>query len=254
MGKRKKKEEEHLNHERWLVSYADFITLMFAFFVTMYASSRVDSQKMGYVMDSIQKAFGAIPISEVSGGERSLLNNMSAPANPSLISDKGSGTEESAMKEAAEEIKKSLEAKGNGAGEAVSITINERGMTISIADKVFFNTGQAIIREDVKPILGDIAQTLLKLPNHIRIEGHTDNVPINTPQFPSNWELSAVRATSIIRYFLTHYPFDPKKLSAAGYGEYRPIASNSSEEDRAKNRRVDLVILRSKTEKEEEPR
>ncbi|MEW6327190.1 MAG: flagellar motor protein MotB [Thermodesulfobacteriota bacterium] len=252
MGK-KKKHEEHANHERWLVSYADFITLLFAFFVTMYASSRVDGTKMGYVVDSIQRAFGTIPLSEISGGGRSIMPGANVPAQPSFVSDKGAGYEEAAMKETAEEIKKSLEAKGDGSEQSVGISLNERGMVISIADKVFFDIGQAAIREDVKPILDEIAQILLKTPNQIRIEGHTDNIPINTPQFPSNWELSTARATSIIRHFLTRYPFDPRKLSAAGYGEYRPIALNDNEDGRSKNRRVDIVILRSKTGQEEEP-
>ncbi|MEW5947860.1 MAG: flagellar motor protein MotB [Thermodesulfobacteriota bacterium] len=251
MGK-KKKHEEHANHERWLVSYADFITLLFAFFVTMYASSRVDGQKMGYVMDSIQRAFGAIPLSEVSGGGRSIIPGANVPAQPSFVSDKGAGYKEAEMKKAAEEIKKSLEAKEKGLNQAVSISIDERGMVISIADKVFFDTGLATIREDVKPVLDEIARTLLRAPNHIRIEGHTDNVPINTPQFPSNWELSTARASAIIRHLLTYHPFDPRKLSAAGYGEYRPVAPNDNEDGRSKNRRVDIVILNSKGEGEPE--
>lgn len=251
---RKKKHEEHVNHERWLVSYADFITLLFAFFVTMYASSRVDGTKMGYVVDSIQKAFGAIPLSEVSGGGNSVMPNVTSTSRPGVVSVSSGGAEKENVQKAAEEVKKALETDKSSTNQAVTVATNERGLVISIADKVFFDPGQATIREEVKPALDSIAKALLKVHNHIRIEGHTDNVPINTPQFPSNWELSTSRATAIIRHFLTKYPFDPKKLSAAGYGEYRPLVPNNAYSERIKNRRVDIVILNSKTGTIEEPR
>lgn len=252
---KKKKHEEHVNHERWLVSYADFITLLFAFFVTMYASSREDGTKMGYVLDSIHKAFGVIQLTEKGGGGNSVMENAKGGDKPSIVTDMGS-YEEKTMQETAEEIKQELEKGqgGTGAEKAVNVTANERGLVISIADKVFFDPGQASLREEVKPVLDKVAQTLLKVPNHIRIEGHTDNIPINTLQFPSNWELSSARATSIIRHFLFKYPFDPKKLSAAGYGEYRPIASNSTQEGRLRNRRVDIVIINSRLGEKEEPK
>ncbi len=253
MGK-KKKHEEHVNHERWLVSYADFITLLFAFFVVMYASSRVDGKKMGYVVDSIQRAFGAIPLSEVSGGGTGVMSGIPSPAQHSFVSDMGAGTEKVAMEETAQEIKSSLEKGTKDVNQSVNISVSERGLVISVADKVFFDPGQAAIREEVKPALDSIAQSLLKIPNHIRIEGHTDNAPISTAQFPSNWELSTARAAAIIRHFLTKFPFDPRKLSAAGYGEYRPVASNDSPEGRTKNRRVDIVMLHSQLGKTEEPR
>ncbi|MFH1146510.1 MAG: flagellar motor protein MotB [Pseudomonadota bacterium] len=261
---RKKKHEDHVNHERWLVSYADFITLLFAFFVTMYASSREDGTKMGYVLDSIHRAFGVIQLSEKGGGGNSVMENAKGGDTPSIITDMGT-YEQKTMEETAKEIKQELEkgqsgtgakktVSGTGAEKAVSVTANERGLVISIADKVFFDPGQAAIRDEVNPVLDKVAQALLKVPNHIRIEGHTDNIPINTPQFPSNWELSSGRATSIIRHFLSKYPFDPKKLSAAGYGEYRPIASNSTQEGRLRNRRVDIVIMNSKLGEKEEPK
>lgn len=250
---RKKKHEEHVNHERWLVSYADFITLLFAFFVTMYASSRVDGTKMGYVLDSIQKAFGAIPLAEIGGGGNNVLPNMDSSFKPSLVSSDQSSSEKSTMAKAAQEIKQNLE-KDQEALKGISISSSERGLVISVADKVFFDPGQATIRGDVKPALDSIGKALFKVPNPIRVEGHTDNQPINTPQFPSNWELSTARSTAIIRYLLTKFWFDPRKLSAAGYGEYRPVAPNNTPEGRDKNRRVDIIILNSKYVKAEEPK
>ena len=133
----------------------------------------------------------------------------------------------------------------------MSFILQERGLVIRVSDQFFFHTGEAAIRPDVLPFLKVLGQTLQGMDNSIRIEGHTDNVPINTVQFPSNWELSTARATTIIRYFITNFQFDPQKLSAAGYGEYRPVAANDTSEGRDQNRRVDVVILNSQEKKNE---
>lgn len=252
---RKKKHEEHVNHERWLVSYADFITLLFAFFVVMYASSRVDSKKMGSVSDSLQHAFGPIgPIINWGvapgggGGPGVISSSVPAPAQShSPMSMEIGNDVETHLKEVVEEIKTSIRAQGGGPDQGISVYTSQQGLIISIADKVLFNPGQAAIREEVKPFLDKIAKALLKTHENIRVEGHTDNMPISTPQFPSNWELSTGRSTSIIRYFLANYSFDPQKLSAAGYGEYRPLAPNDTEAGRIRNRRVDIVILNVKS-------
>jgi len=120
------------------------------------------------------------------------------------------------------------------------------GLVIRVPERLFFDSGDASVHPEVIPILNVLAQSLEKIPNSIRVEGHTDNVPINTARFPSNWELSTARATAIIRHFLTHFHFDPNRLSAAGYAEFRPVAVNTNPEGRLQNRRVDVVILSGK--------
>jgi chemotaxis protein MotB len=131
-----------------------------------------------------------------------------------------------------------------GLSTAVTVQHEERGLVVRFADQVFFDLGKADLKPEALAILNKIGPILKDIPNPIRIEGHTDNLPIKTAQFPSNWELSVHRATSVIRYMVEELDFDPTKLSAAGYGEYRPVRPNDSAENRAMNRRVDIVIMR----------
>ena len=253
---RKKKAEEHENLERWLVSYADFITLLFAFFVTMYASSRVDEQKMGSAVESLQRALGAVIAVPVPSRQAGVFHDYANPVQVTIVPIGAPHGKE--VEKLAQEVKKKIEGpQGKGGGKAgaqayqVSLLVQERGLVIRISDQFFFHIGEAAIRPEVRPFLKAIGQTLQDMDNSIRIEGHTDNVPINTVQFPSNWELSTARATTIIRYFLTNFQFDPQKLSAAGYGEYRPVAANDTPQGRDQNRRVDVVILNSQEKKNE---
>ncbi len=253
---RKKKAEEHENLERWLVSYADFITLLFAFFVTMYASSRVDEQKMGSAVESLQRALGAVIAVPVPSRQAGVFHDFSNPVQVTIVPIGAPHAQE--VNKLAQELKKKIEGpQGKGGKKAgaqayqVSFILQERGLVIRVSDQFFFQIGEAAIRPEVQPFLKVLGQTLQGLDNSIRIEGHTDNVPINTAQFPSNWELSTARATTIIRYFLTNFQFDPQKLSAAGYGEFRPIAANDTPEGRDQNRRVDVVILNSQEKKNE---
>jgi len=132
---------------------------------------------------------------------------------------------------------------GFSATEPVSMEINERGLVIHIVESSLFESGQAVLKPEALSVLDKIAAEIKDLPNQVRVEGHTDDRPIATTRFPSNWELSSARATSVVRYLIGRYAFSPEKLSALGFGEYRPIAPNTSEENRAKNRRVDIVVL-----------
>ena len=134
----------------------------------------------------------------------------------------------------------------------IKFLIDKRGLVMRVPESFFFDSGQASLRPEVIPIINVLGKSLAKIPNHIRIEGHTDSVPIRTPQFPSNWELSTARATTIVRYLLTHFQFQPHRLSATGYAEFHPIAPNTTPEGRLQNRRVDMVIL-STGEAETEP-
>jgi chemotaxis protein MotB len=235
---RKKPHEEHENHERWLVSYADFITLLFAFFVVMYAISQVDNKKLGKLARSMQSAFDIRAINPanqkltladgVFQGTTQPIAPLVLPSNPT-------------PEEVQEEIKKQLQEADSL--DKVHFKQDERGLTISLVEAGFFDPGAAAIKSSSVKILEAIAQVILPLPNQIRIEGHTDNTPIHTAQFPSNWELSTARATSVIAYLTTHFKVEPFRLSAAGYGEYRPTATNSTPEGRAANRRVDIIVL-----------
>jgi len=258
---KKRREEEYDNLDRWLVSYADFITLMFAFFVTMYAISRVDEAKLGSMVESLQRALGStILLHENKKQDPGVFENSDKPIDVAILPlaiNKGQGRED--FETLAAEIRKNMEEGRNNNGAQADVDLNQlkfifdkRGLILRFSERFFFDSGDASIRPDVAPMLHIIAGSLEKIPNHIRIEGHTDSVPIRTARFPSNWELSTARATSIVHYLLTHHQFEPTRLSAAGYGEFRPIATNDSSDGRSQNRRVDIVIL-SGRERESEP-
>jgi chemotaxis protein MotB len=264
MARRKKKhEEEHENMERWLVSYADFITLLFAFFVTMYSVSRVDGKKMGSAVESLQRALGSVIAVQTTQREPGVFQVSRTPSMVNITPIQGAkgrlyGEREN-FEKLAREIKKEVDSLPKPKADATAANPNQitflfekRGMVIRVSEHLFFKSGDASILPEFLPILEVLGRTLEQIPNHIRIEGHTDSVPINTPRFPSNWELSTARATGVLRYLLTHFHFSPENLSATGYAEFHPVDSNATAEGRFQNRRVDLVILNSK-EMESEP-
>jgi chemotaxis protein MotB len=248
---RKKKHPEHANHERWLVSYADFITLLFAFFVVMYAMSQVDLKKLGKLTKSMQSAFDTrvfdsgsqkLSLSEgISEGvaQQKIMEPMAPLVTP------GNATFDKIQKKVEEKL---IDEKFQ---DKVHFKTDKRGLVISLVEAGFFNSGEAEMKGSSLKILDAIAQSVMPLPNQIRIEGHTDNTPIHTDRYPSNWELSTARATYVIAYLTSHYEFVPHRLSAAGYGEFRPVSSNSTFEGRAANRRVDIVILSEAAERQE---
>ncbi len=258
--KKKHHEEEHENLERWLVSYADFITLLFAFFVTMYAISRVDEKKLGSMVESLHRALGSTILTQSSPPDPGIFQTSGYPMEVNIApasKDKGVSSED--FEKLAQNIRQKMAEKmgtnGSHGGASLSqlkFIIDRRGLVLRFSERFFFDSGDASIRPEVVPLLTILAHSLETLPNHIRIEGHTDSVPIRTARFPSNWELSTARATSIVHHFLTHHRFEPNRLSAAGYGEFRPIAQNNTAEGRSQNRRVDIVIL-SAREGENEP-
>ncbi|MEW5976537.1 MAG: flagellar motor protein MotB [Acidobacteriota bacterium] len=249
MARRRRRREEHANHERWLVSYADFITLLFAFFVTMYAISQVDAKKLGQLVDSMHSAFDS-RVFEARSDKLNLADGITRgidqqklvePISPPMI--------DPAFKRIREAVEQRLIR--DKSIDKVHFTLDRRGLVISLTEAGFFDPGHAELKGSSLAILDVIAQSVLTLPNQLRVEGHTDTTPINTPRFPSNWELSTARATYVISYLTTHFPFSPRRLSAAGYGEYRPIASNATAEGRALNRRVDLIVLSEAAERQE---
>ena len=250
MARRKKRHEEHVNHERWLVSYADFITLLFAFFVTLYAISQVDAAKLGKLVDSMQSAFDSKAFE--AGSPKLSLNDGQAKGveQQRLVEPISPPVAPSRTLMAIQAVLHDKLVRAHFV-DRVGMAQERRGLVISLTEAGFFDPGHAELMESSHVVLDAIADSLLSTPNRLRIEGHTDTRPIHTAQFPSNWELSTARAIYILSYFRKHFEFDPAKVSIAGYGEYRPIAPNDTPEGRAKNRRVDIVIL-SEAERQEE--
>ena len=250
---RKKKHPEHVNHERWLVSYADFITLLFAFFVVMFAASNTDKKKAGQVAHSVQSAFSELGIFSPAGKVIPLSEDGVVPTTAKMVIGdlKNSiSSAQSAKPRSISELKTQIESdlKEQVENKSIRISQSERGLTISLSEAGFFNPGSEVMQPKGTAVLDKIVEHLLSLPNPVRIEGHTDNTPIHTAQFPSNWELSTARATHVLHYLIDS-KVSPLRLSPAGYGENWPVASNETAEGRAANRRVDLVILSDSSQK-----
>ncbi len=250
---RKKAPEKAPNHERWLVSYADFITLLFAVFVTLYAMSQVDKRKVEEVAASYRSAFGLI--SGTPPGKVEVIPNSNPlvlPSErqkemnrPSSGADEGNATLAARQNEY-RELRASLDQLIEGdkkIRDNVEVELTTRGLVISLKAAGLFKAGSAKIRKNAYPLLRRIADILQPLDPRISFEGNTDSTPVNSPQFHSNWELSVASATSVAEYFLGRYDFSPEKLSITGYGQYHPVADNSTEKGRERNRRVDIVLL-----------
>jgi len=255
---RRKKHEEHVNHERWLVSYADFITLLFGLFVVLYASSQVDKRKIGRLALSIQVAFQEMGVFDTSSTQVPLNDSEAIPFSQVQVVEntersadmrrfvqpmKGqpSSSPNSPLKSIQDELEKALAPEIRD--KVVEVKARREGLVVSLREIGFFVSGSAALRPSSKGAIDRLAAVLKTRTEALRIEGHTDNVPIHNQQFGSNWELSTARASDLIKVFIVHYGFEPQRLSAAGYAEFHPSASNDSAEGRARNRRVDIVIL-----------
>ncbi len=237
----------HTNHERWLVSYADFITLMFAFFVVMYSTSKADLKKQAQVANSIDSAFrtlGLFQQNPTKNGAAGLAHNQEGPVVPMNIVMGDELMAPPAVKVDLQEIQERLSGMLSNqiAQHIVSMRIGRDGLVISLREAGFYDSGSAVVHESSLPTLRKIAESLAGTPYDLRIEGHTDNVPIHTEQFDSNWELSTARATRLARIFIAD-GFAPHRLSASGFAEFHPVAPNESAEGRGQNRRVDIIVL-----------
>ena len=238
---RRKQEEEHENHERWMVSYADFLTLLSAFFVVMYAISSVNEGKYRVLSESIVSAFRNETVS--SGGQSIVVIQASSSqpkqVEPNKTQDLAKQRQREKMRNVAKDI---LEVLAPLVQEGkVRVLETTRGVTIEINDSILFSPGQAQLHPTSVKAMQAVAEVLAASDFPIIIEGHTDNVPINTLQFPSNWELSAVRATTVLRLF-ADAGVGAERLTAIGYGETRPVEPNLLAEGRARNRRVTIMI------------
>lgn len=236
---RKKRHEEHVNNERWLVSYADFITLLFAFFTTMYAISTVDKKKMGKLVDSVSVALHHI------GKPKSIMDpSMPNPWQPSgSLQDPlpgGSKRPDRALAELAQAMAKLAESQGGDA--RFQVRMEPRGVVLSLGEAALFSQGDVRLRQQGLTTLDAITRLLLQNPHPVVVEGHTDERGGVKPS--ANWKLSTERAVNVLSYMVEQHGYPPTKLAAAGYGQYHPIGDNRTKEGQAQNRRVDLVILR----------
>ncbi len=250
---RRKPEEEHDNHERWLVSYADFITLLFAFFVVMYALSSVNEGKYRILSESMATAFRNVQVVGDTAPLPVAINPpIPLPKKPSGVlkaPDVAKQKQRDTMRNVAKDIldvMAPLIEQGK-----VRVIETSRGVTIEINDSILFSPGQAPLQPPLIKAMSAIAEVLAPTEFPITIEGHTDNVPINTPQFPSNWELSAVRATTVLRLFADS-GVAAERLTAIGYADTRPVEPNVLADGRARNRRVTILIDSTVPEKGQE--
>ncbi len=239
MSKKKKAHhEEHENLERWLITYADLITLLLGLFVVLYSMSQIDLNKYQQWISAFSQLFGGGGV--LSGGKGILVT----PSPPKSGSDAVAGTSQTQSNQAQQKLELQLNAilSSGIQSKKVILTTSPEGLTIHLLERLLFESGSADLKPEAKAVLDTLAEVLKFLPNKIRIEGHTDDRPIKSARFPSNWHLSVARALNTA-YYLMNKGVSPEKISIAGYSEYRPIAPNDSEENRAKNRRVDIVII-----------
>ncbi len=223
--RRRRKSKEHANHERWLVSYADFITLLFAFFVVMFASSETNKAKARKVSASVEKAFGkSVTAQKTEPKQASVADSQFADLTPSLhlLED-----------QLADELRTGK----------MRLNLEPRGLVITLGEAAFFAPGEDRVQSNAFASLEKVAGALGKLPNPVRLEGHSDSTPIHSARFSSNWELSTARAVQVLKALEERYGTDRFRLSAAGYADTVPVDRNDSDSARARNRRVDLVVL-----------
>lgn len=260
---RRKKHEEHENLERWLVSYADFITLLFAFFVVMYSISSVNEGKYRVLSDSMVKAFSnpagikpikigdpiKAPISEIDRNNAQASRTQPFTPMPPPDAAKDKEKEEQARAEAVQAQQLNAVADELDVGlksmidkNLIKVNRDKKWVEVEMNTSILYSSGSAAVQEAALPVLRTLAKILKGKSYNIQVEGFTDNVPIKTENFPSNWELSASRAASVVHVF-TDEGVAPERMSAIGFGEYRPVADNASEEGRNKNRRVTVVVL-----------
>lgn len=237
MAKKRSAPDEPRGDE-WLATYSDTVTLLLTFFVLMYSMATVDTEKM----NKMSEAFQVVMKGQAAD---SLLEYNLYNGNVPLI---GGETPVEEVVEGDEvepsmyfQVKKFVEE--YDLSEVVDIINSERGIVIQLRDNILFETSSSALRNDSKTILDKISTLIGSLPNNIFIEGHTDNRPINTSEFPSNWELSVDRAVNVVRYFVEARGLEANRFSAAGYGEFQPIAPNDTLENMAKNRRVNILIM-----------
>lgn len=256
----KKKHPEHVNLERWLVSYADFITLLFAFFVVMYSIANQDKAKIKQIVQSIEKSFfGSSGKLDLGTGQSvNIMSNPSSTRGRVLDMPMGHTAAEKENTPELEEIAKRIEDtlayqfQTTDFKDVFEMTYDDRGLVIRMSANRIYKQGQEGIDIKYLPLIDKMAEVIFQTKRLIRIEGHTDNTPLGEGgKFPTNWELSSARAAWIVRYLVAKFQFPARRLSAAGYADGRPIADNKTEAGRAQNRRIEIVVTNVKDRGEE---
>jgi chemotaxis protein MotB len=230
---RPRKQDDHENADRWLLTYADLITLLLGLFVILYTVSKIDGEKYGRIIAALGGIFGRDPATVVA-------------ASP-VIGPTGAAPARTERFKVERAIASSIPIDNS----TISVTQNERGVTVHIMDELLFASGSADLKPGALALLSNLAAALRTLPNDIRVEGHTDDVPIQTAQFPSNWHLSVARAVNTAHYMVNTCHLVPERVSVVGYSSYHPLVPNSSDANRAKNRRVDIVIITDVVQKQD---
>lgn len=233
MGRRRGEEEHAGNHERWLLTYADLITLLMIFFILMYTMANVDKKKFADLSASLSAAF--------IGQQAS--NQIIPQDSPGPSITPGKSGEKKKMDDVEKKLRRLV--KEQGLQDKIKLSQEERGLVISLKETLLFDLGSADVKTHARNVIVKIGKILITLPNAIRTEGHTDNLPISTRDFPSNWELSTARATNVVKVLVDDVNYPPNLLSATGYGEFRPLVQNTSNYNRQQNRRVDIIVVRS---------
>ena len=234
---RKKKhaaQGEEEGGEAWLLPYSDLMTLLLAVFIVLFAVSQVNEQKAQMMSEAFTDQMMT---------QRFADAKVTAEGQTSTNTTGGAISEEQQMEQLKEELDARLKSENLTA--SVTTKIDERGLVVSLSNAIIFDPGSAEIKKENVNVLLEIADTVSVMNNFIRIEGHTDNVPMNSSQYPSNWDLSVARAANVVRLLTTQSKITPDRLIAVGYGEYRPIDDNSTEAGRAKNRRIDIIVMSS---------
>lgn len=258
--RRHEEHEEHENHERWLITYADMITLLMVLFIVLFAIGQTDLAKFEALKRSLNNSLGSgsEKTLAVTGGDGVLSGNQ--PLAPAVSPDARVALAEKqaqvavVLKEkgvlSAVQQKIVSDLKAHGLADAARFKLDERGLTVTIVtDRVLFDPGSDELRPAGREVLDAMGGALAKLPNLITIEGHTDDRPISSGRFPTNWELSTARATSVLRYLMSTHGLSPGKLAASGYADQRPIAPNDTDANRAENRRVEVLVHSSANDK-----
>lgn len=237
MKGKKKHDEEHID-ENWLLPYSDMLTLLLALFIVMFAMSKVDSEKFKQLSQQFNVIFqGGSGALQGTGGSPMQLSNSTAEMNSIVEQDKMVGLKATLE----EEIKK------DGYQDKVNVNLDAEGLSINIQEAVIFNSGEAEILSNFNPVLLQISNMLKNLDNDIRISGHTDNVPIHNNKYRSNWDLSYMRASNVMNVMVDQGHLSPEKFQIQALGEYKPKYDNSTESGRAKNRSVDILLVRKYT-------
>ncbi|MBM7646993.1 chemotaxis protein MotB [Scopulibacillus daqui] len=243
--RRQKKNEQGENHERWMITYSDLITVLLVFIVVLYSMSQVQNQKFNALINSLHTAFK---------GDAALDEATKSAQRSSFMMPEETVKKDNKYKKKEEENNQRLNKlyvkldqfiKKNGLNSDITLKNLPKGVRITFKDNILFDLGSASLKEQAKPVLHKVGQILKNVPNDISIEGHTDNTPIGSrSRFRSNWELSGARAQSVIEYLVQHDGLEKSRMQFVGYGEYKPIVKNDTPEHKAMNRRVNIVVLR----------